>query len=117
MSAEPTWRVYLREWLTVYTSDYNGERGMAECLQHLTQKYAGRVRVEDWQTVVADPMRPDGSARWLKLRLPNLRGEFKDRAEAMDWCIQLPHAQLVQRGSDEEKELLAYGKKMLPDAG
>lgn len=108
MSTEPTWRVYQPEWLTVYVPD--GQEDGQKAWDRFAAVYQGRVRDEDVR-VLEDPHVQ------LQVRLPNLKGEFKDRDEAMDWYIQLPHAQLVQRGSEQEKELLAYGKKMLPDAG
>jgi len=112
MSAEPAWRVYLPEWLAVYTAGYMGDPGEQECRKYFARKYGGRVRDEDWR------VRPGGPDGWpvLEVRLPNLRGEFKDEAEATDCWIELPHARMVRRGSAEERELLDYGKKKLPDA-
>lgn len=114
MNSEPTWRVYLREWLTVYTAGYMGDVGEQECLEHFAAKYAGRVRDEDRKVVSAAP-------DWwpvLKLNLWNLKGEYRDRNPAADLLQAMgSNGHLVRRGSDEEKELLAYGKKMLPDAG
>ena len=43
------WRVYLAEWVTVWTSDAAGPEGQAEALQHFRGKYRGRVRDEDWR--------------------------------------------------------------------
>lgn len=118
MSTEPTWRVYLREWLAVYSC----EGDSPECWDHFAAKYAGRVRDEDRRVRVTD------TGQRLELSLWNRRGEFKDSEDAKMLALDLevgwhgPHldsgpCRVVQRGSDEEKELLAYGKKKLPDAG
>lgn len=116
------WRVYLPEWLTVYTSDQMGEAGIAECQSHFAVKYEGRVHREDVVVTLARAGRP--SPACLKLRLPNLKAEHKDHDLAQVWLqgmvSDMPEDTrggwigLVQRGSDEEKELLAYGVKMLP---
>lgn len=119
MSAEPTWRVYLQEWLTVYTAGYMGDPGKRECWEHFDRKYAGRVQLEDRKVVSEAP----GWFPALKLRLFNRRGEFKDPAEADREATRIfdPPAgctpEVVRRGSAEEQALLDYGKKMLPDAG
>lgn len=126
MSTEPTWRVYLPEWQFVYTSDVLGEPGIDECLIFYRQRYEGRVREEDWRTVPAVMGARGPQPQALQLRLPNLRGEFKDYDTAVEWAShladQIPSGDqvavvVVQRGSVEERELLEYGKKMLPDAG
>jgi hypothetical protein len=119
VSTEPTWRVYLTEWLTVYTAGYMGDAGEQDCLAHFARKYAGRVRDEDRRVTRTGP------AFWpaLQLRLPNRRGEFKDYSDALEHASSLMDVfkdgpcDVVQRGSAEERELLEYGKKKLPDAG
>ncbi len=121
MSTEPTWRVYLHEWLAVYTSDATGRDGVAECSDVFRRKYRGRVRDEDWRVVIPGPAARD-QPRCVQLRRPNLHGEFKDYSDAVQLASELLDdrggtAHVVQRGSDEERELLDYGRKMLPDAG
>lgn len=125
MSTEPTWRVYLTEWLFAYTADALGVAGDDECLSVFRRRYEGRVSDEDWRVVPAIRGRPS-EVRSLQLRMPNRRGEFKDYNDAVrlasDLLDQDPAggnavAVVVQRGSDEEKALLDYGKKKLPDAG
>lgn len=127
-STEPTWRVYLREWLIVWTSDADGPEGVDECWDYFARKYKGRVREEDRRVVDAITGR-QGSAgpQCLQLWLPNLKGEFKDRTDADKLADALaadpPYegaglfVGVIQRGSAEERELLEYGRKMLPDAG
>jgi hypothetical protein len=120
VSTEPTWRAYLAEWLTVYTSDGLGADGLRECKEHFDRKYAGRV-AEIGRIVDPGPARLEPQRKCLQTRLWNLKGEFKDEADAVLMLGQ--HAGLeesprvVQRGSAEEKSLLEYGKKMLPGAG
>jgi hypothetical protein len=125
MSTEPTWKVYLPEWLIVYTSDAaGGLEGGAECRQHFHGKHRGRVRGEDWRVVpaIAGAERERHRPYCLQLRLPNLHGEFKDYSDAVQLASELVDdrggvAHVVQRGSPEERELLDYGRKMLPGAG
>jgi hypothetical protein len=111
MSENATWRVYLPEWLIVYSSNAFTEQGKAECLQHFADRYAGRVREEDWRVVCSVTSKPGGWPYLLELRLPNLRGEFKDRQDVPVYDAE--DAYLVRRGSAEEQALLEYGKKML----
>ncbi len=122
---DATWRVYLAEWLTVYTSDATGGAGADECEGYFAAKYEGRVRDEDWR--IEDLNRSPLFHVQLQLWLPNLRGEYKDRRDAEKAADALaadpPYdgaalfIKVVQRGSPEERELLNYGRKMLPDAG
>ncbi len=115
--SDATWRVYLNEWVTFYSSDAFGPDGQAECLQYFRRKYRGRVRDEDWRVVPGAGV--ERAARFpycVQLYLPNLRGEFKDEADAR--MLRLEHigeaVSVVQRGSPQEQDLLAYGTKMLP---
>lgn len=110
---EPGWRVYLNEWLAVHTADVSGQAGREECQAVYARKYGGRVRVEDVRVMNVQYPR-------LEVRLPNLQGEFRDYDDAVELAGGLVDrhpdvvAVVVQRGSDEEKALLEYGKKMLP---
>jgi len=120
-SPSATWRVYLREWLIVYTSDAAGPEGVDECWDHFAGKYKGRVRDQDRQVAATSSDRPGAYPYRLELRLPNLKGEYKDEADAV--LLSAEHAgieeqpRVVRRGSPEEQELLGYGRKMLPAAG
>lgn len=116
------WRVYLAEWVTVWTSDADGPEGKAEALQHFREKYRGRVRDEDWGVV---PAFAGGELECppycVRLRLPNLQGEYKDEADAR-WSFTVHAGQeesprIVRRGSEQEQVLLDYGRKMLPATG
>lgn len=110
------WRVYLRDWVVVYTSDELEVPGRRECEAVYAEKYAGRVQTEDWRIRPAGQMRP--SHQCLQLFLPNLKGEYGDRNPAADLLQAMGSGGwLVRRGSAEEQELLDYGKKMLPVTG
>jgi hypothetical protein len=108
-----TFMVYLPEWQVRHTSEELEVMGQKECKDHFEQNYAGRVREEDWQVRGAGNFRPQRQV--LRLRLPNLKGECKDEAEAEALRSGLgDQAVLVARGSAEERELLSYGKRRLP---
>lgn len=112
------WRVYLAEWVTVWTSDAVGLEGQAEALQYWREKYRGRVRDEDWRVVPAFAGRElECPPYCVRLRLPNLQAEYKDAADAR-WSFTTHAGQdeaprVVQRGSPEEQALLDYSRKML----
>jgi len=118
MSENATWRVYLPEWLTVYTSDASGSLdGGLDCLSWFRRSYSGRVRLEDHRVVPAAAAAEMDSYRpyCLQLRLPNLKGEFKDRNQAADLLQAMGGTDgLVRCGSPQEQALLDYGRKMLP---
>ncbi len=116
MLPEAVWRVYKPEWLVAYISDELEAKGEAECRERFHQKYEGRVLDKDW-CISAMGVRKPGR-RHLQLRLPNLKGEFRCLPDAEHLQAGLGrHASLVVRGSPEERELLAYGKRRLPRPG
>jgi hypothetical protein len=122
-----TWRVYVTEWVTVYTSDAADEAGGAEAAQFLKDTYAGRVRPEDVRLAVP----PSGFMEELaglppaemqvtaQVRRPNLRGEWKARDFADDHAARICQEEgvtpsVVGTGTPEEQALIDYGKRMLP---
>jgi hypothetical protein len=113
--------VYLTEWLTVYVGDGLEVTAQRDCEAIFERVYRGRVREEDWRVRNPSALRP--GPRVLQLRLPNRRGEFKDAADAVALAGDLMDGHkdgtcaIVLRGSAEERDLLEYGKKKLPDAG
>jgi len=119
-SPDATWRVYLAEWLIVYTSDELEVIGQRECEAVFARKYQGRLRDGDWRIRNPGAFRP--GRRVLQLRLPNLKGEYKDNADAVALASELMDAHpdgpcdVVHRGSAGEQALLDYSRKMLPDA-
>jgi hypothetical protein len=115
--ADALWRVYFPEFVPVYTSNSTGSIGQEECRSIFVDKYAGRVPEEDYQI---HPLKPVHPSIWqLMLQLPNLKGEFKDKADADKLRVELGQstppltAWVVQFGSAEERVLLDYGKRRI----
>ena len=105
-SPDATWRVYLAEWLIVWTSDADGPEGVDECWDYFERKYKGRVREEDRRVVPAIIGRGGGATGpyCVQLRLPNLQGEYKDEADARELSVERvlmagEAVSAVQRGS------------------
>lgn len=112
---EPVWRLYAPDWLTVFTSTRDGEAGKQECLGFFSERFEGRVHDEDWQIVIPE----SGWLTFLQVRLPSLKGEFTDATAAHRRAGEyegLPH-RVVRRGGPDERELQAYGRRRLQDAG
>lgn len=108
--------MYLREWLTVYTSKAKGQEGSDECEDVFVTRYQGRVREEDWHCEPVSHVAPDAWEWRLMLKLPNLRGAFRSHDDAEQLAGELgPDAIVVLRFSDHEKQLLAYGRRLLHD--
>lgn len=113
---EPVWRLYAPDWLTVFTSTRAGDAGKQECLGNFSERFEGRVHDEDWQIVLPDS---SGWLTFLQVRLPALKGEFTDEEAVHRRAGEfegLPH-RIVRRGSPEEHELQAYGRRRLQDSG
>jgi hypothetical protein len=112
--ATGTWCVYVTEFTEVYTSDSAGVLGREECRSIFADKYAGRVREQEWRIL---PMRNRQPSRFrLELLLPNLRGEWKDGRKAQGEAKKVGSlAVAVKRGSKEEAELLATLRRRLRD--
>lgn len=108
------YRVYLPERVLSYTSAAHGVEGIAESKAFFDQKFRGRVRQDDWEI---DSRGPDSPAQ-LWLLLPVLKAEFKHREAAEgfraahSWPDEYTH--LVVRNSKDERDLLDYGRKLLP---
>jgi hypothetical protein len=115
--AQPAvWRVYLPEWVAVYTSHATGEEGRIECESHYREHYHGKVRDSDWRTVSASPDSPDGWQYLLQVRLPNRKGEWSDPRDAERQADGLgPLAQVAARFSDKERQITSYGTRRLRD--
>lgn len=113
-TTDTTWCVYLPEWVRVHVSVAHGQGGQEECKHVFTERFLRKVRQDDWR------IRPDrgNPPRYrLELRLPNLKGEFKDDREARDLADRLgAEAILVEWGSAEEDRLMDYGQKRLNGA-
>jgi hypothetical protein len=123
VAAPPTWRVYVTEWVTAYTSDGTDEAGAAETRAWLEATYAGRVQAEDLELVLITAKQDDGPFSPAhvsgRVRKPNLRGEWKNREDADEHAARIEAAEdvipeVVGAGTQEEQALLDYGKRMLP---
>lgn len=114
-------KLYHREWITVFTSEARGDEGMAECTAFFAKKYEGRVYEDDVVYESAVEGLPAGDKdQWpyrLRLKLPNVSGEFKrvDLAEAerdaRGWSPD--DCQIVPRNSRADYALREYGTKKL----
>lgn len=115
---DATWRLYVREWVCVYTSTASGTEGQDECRELFEKTYRGRVLDSEWRVVQGS----HALFAWLELFLPNLAGEFRDWAAADELSDELAEVNspaalsvfIVQRGTREERELLDYGRRRLP---
>lgn len=107
-----TWKVYVKDWLIVYTSDSDSELGMAECSVEFDEKYEGRVSEGDTRTT---PMFDTGITKYyLELCLWNPLGEFKTEELAKDFACTVekshPEFLIVGNNSRGEQVLQDYGK-------
>ncbi len=111
---EDLYRVYVRSWVTVYTTDAIGEDGIGEAHWAFKERYEGRVRDEDWEVYSHGP---DWSAL-VKLRLPVMVGEFKYRDDAERLGEEYPSgSEVVTRNSVDDFRLREYSIKKLPTMG
>lgn len=102
------WRAYQREWIVSYTSDLAGKEGQDEALRVYEERWMGRITPGDSR------MEAVGGHTQILLFLPNLKGEFRERDDALAICPADTTVDIVESGSPEERVLLDYGKRMLP---
>lgn len=106
------WRVWVPEWLIVFTSTKPGDAGEVEAKEFFLAKYHERVRDEDVRYTPISQKRAYGTR--LELRLPNIKAEFKHKADAEAYAAsQFPGATIVARNSRDEYALREYGNKKL----
>jgi hypothetical protein len=118
MDAEgEVWRVYLPEWLIMYTSDAEGNDGYQECWNLIKNRYERSLPkpAENYFRIVqADSHHkrrahttPDYKGHYcVQLLLPNLRAEARDRTGADLIATELgPEAEVVARDSIGDKAL------------
>lgn len=107
------WRVYRKQWITMYTSTGTGQEGRNEVEQHFHDRFGGRV--DEAEDVCIDAAENTVDRTRLRVRLPVLAGEYLEEKDAW-WRAGdfegLPH-QVVQSGDEAERELLAYGRRRL----
>ena len=109
-----SFRIWERHWVTVYTSDADGQDGIDECAGHFRRVYEGCVRDWEWRLESVSP-------RWpatLSLYLPIVVGErrhIRDAEALQNSRIQNTlESWIVELGSEQDKSLESYGKKKLP---
>jgi hypothetical protein len=110
------YKVYLPEWIYVFTSTKVGDEGRAECEEYFAQKFEGRVYDHDVKYAPTSEACPSSWPWRLQLQLPNVKGEFKTQALAEEYVSRLcwEGAQVVARNSRAEYALRDYGQKKLP---
>lgn len=120
---EDVYRVYRPEWIVVYTStraphDPAGASGAVQrCRNEFDRLYAGRVRPEDVDYLIANSEKNYAIAQLL-IRKPNIKGEFKTKAQA-EYFVKVQgwrDAAVVARNSKADHELRSYGVKKLAES-
>lgn len=114
------WLIFNPEWICVHTEvmpSGNYELAITEMaralLAYKDEHYAGRIEPEHVRFTFAGSG-PDLLGR-VELYLPNPVGEFQGHHDALEWVSHhdLYEAVIAQRGSAVEKELRAYGTRLL----
>jgi hypothetical protein len=108
-------RLYCLQWLPFHTSCAVGQAGRQECEEVFRDRYQGRIKDLGWRIEATEH---DYGRSFLLLEVPNCCGEYTQAADAERQAGEHgkhgkhPH-QIVERGSREERELLAYGTRRL----
>lgn len=114
---EDVYRLYRPEWVIVHTITGRGEYAepfVKECFDFFDRTYGGRVERQDVD-IVATTNLVDSFWVHLKMRKPNMKGEFKQaflaqrHAEKQGW----PDYEIVARNSKRDHELRSFGTKKL----
>ena len=111
-------KVYRPEWIVVAISDAPGQAGKEELEARFAERWEGRVFPEDVLLEPGSEKFPDKYAWRLKLRLWNVRGEFKWLVQAQEFVTKQEWtgcARVVIRNSRDEFSLREYGQKKLPE--
>jgi hypothetical protein len=110
--SEDIFRLYRQEWVEVFTSHALGAEGAAEAYSYFGEKYEGRVYPDDVAYVPGSPTTPTK----VKLRLPNLRGEFKFAFLANRFAEEQGFSdwQIVAKNSKADYLIKDYSRKKLP---
>jgi len=123
MSTPVAWRVYVQDWIVVYTSDAVAPEGQEEAQRVFAERWAGRVEEGDFTFQFIPSLHVQ-----IWLRIPVLQGEWRAEPDAEAHAqriraserevraqgLRLPGLpEIVESGSAEERALLDYGKKKL----
>ena len=117
MSEQGTWKVYEKQWIIVFASDYRDilRNGQRQCQDAWEGAWDGKVAREDMNIV---PLSEDDDELsrlpwYLKIRLWTLTAEYKDEALALYLAGANLDQEAVRAGSPEERKLLDYGRRRL----
>lgn len=111
------YRCYRHEWIVVHflMQDPDNPTPLIEQMQeYFQQRYEGRVRLDDIRFVCAG--RGINEVCQLQLKLPNLKGEFKHRIDALRWVKEKGwnDYRVVLADSLTDHELRQYSIRKLP---
>jgi hypothetical protein len=105
------WRVYRAEWTVAYISDADGEEGTRECMQKFMAAYEGRVQPGEWRVVAWSESDPAGWPVMLEVRLPVMKGEYRDEQDARGHASEVDGT-VVRENSGEEIAMLRHAALM-----
>lgn len=116
------YRLYRPEWVVMYTAVHepNGAAGYRPedlalaCWEHYKLRYVGRVFDTDTRIDLDNAEHP--TVARLMLRLPTMKGEFKHPTLAYEFGQGQGWDEftVVERNSQADHDLRAYGTKKLP---
>jgi len=114
-----SWRIYRDEWVAVYCAfEQDGKTPIERATAFFAEHYEGRVLACDVEYEI-DNTTYGQPAATLRLRLPNMRGEWKTRELAEEFKDRFfageEEVVVVATDSREEQDLRNYGIKMLPE--
>lgn len=114
------YRLYRWEWVfhvsTPVTSEEDEEAALLALHEVAEEQLVGRVHYQHLRWVIF----LDSGGRTCKLekRIPNLRGEFTERQQAIDYATAqgwYDCTSVVERHSTADNQLRSYGTVMLAD--
>jgi hypothetical protein len=103
--AESWWRVYRREWSTIFNSDATGDAGRREALEHAAL-IPPETDPDTWRVVPWSETRQDDWPWSLEVKAPLMRGEFQGKINAEKLADMLGGCIVVEKGSSEDKQLI-----------
>lgn len=114
---EGLYRVYRHEWVVVHflMQDPDNPTPLVDQVrEYFQQRYEGRVRPEDMRIECSG--RDINEVCQLQLKLPNMRGEFKHRIDALRWVKEQgwDEYRVVLAGTQVDEQLRQYGIRKLP---
>lgn len=119
IECQSLYRAYRHEWIVVHflMQDPDNPTPLIDQMrEYFQQRYEGRVVAEDMR-IVRDGTDINEICQ-LQLKLPNLKGEFKRRVDALSWVKEQgwDSYRVVAAGSLADHELRQYSIRKLPSA-